>query len=194
MRKLAILTFTTLDNVMQAPMLAEEDRSGGFDGAGWAKPYWDEVMAQVGDKAMADPYEMLLGRRTYDVFSGAVTGDIPPDNSPMTGMKKFVATSRPETLTWANSQALTGDVTAGVAALKQQEGPLLQVHGSWRLIQTLLKSDLVDEMRLWVFPVILGNGKKLFEAGTPPRTFSLVETAATPNGVAMLIYRRMTDA
>ncbi len=193
MRDLAILTFITLDGVMQAPVLAEEDRSGGFTGAGWAKPCWDEVMAQVGEKAMAEPYDMLLGRRTFDNFSGAFAGEVPPDNSPMTAMKKYVATSRPETLGWANSEAITGDIAARVAALKQQGGPLLQVHGSWRLVQTLLQADLVDEMRLWVFPVILGGGKKLFDAGAPPRTFSLVETASTPNGVVMSIYRRKAE-
>ncbi len=143
MRELAILIFQTLDGVMQAPKLPEEDRSGGFGGGGWADPYWDEVMALVGNEAMAEPYDVLFGRNTYDVFAAHAT-----DEHPLPNANKFVATSNPDTLSWHRSTALTGDIAAEVARLKGQDGPLLQVHGSCELVQTLLAHSLVDELRL----------------------------------------------
>jgi dihydrofolate reductase len=185
MRELALLTFITLDGVMQAPKMPEEDRSGGFDGGGWADPYWDEVMALVGKEAMAEPYDVLFGRKTYDVFAAHAT-----DNHPMHNFNKYVATSRPETLDWHNSTPITGDIAAGIARLKEQDGRLLQVHGSCELAQTLLAHDLVDELRLWIFPIVLGAGKRLFGSGAVPADFNLVKTDNTSNGVVMAIYRR----
>lgn len=186
MRELAILTFITLDGVMQAPKMPEEDRSGGFDGGGWADPYWDEVMNLVGKEAMAEPYDVLFGRNTYDAFAAYAT-----DDHPMHNFKKIVATSKPETLGWNNSTPITGDIAAGVARLKEQDGPLLQVHGSCELVQTLLSHNLVDELRLWTFPVVLGAGKRLFGSGAVPVNFKLVKTDNTSNGVVMGIYRRI---
>ena len=185
MRELAVLTFLTLDGVMQAPKLPEEDRSGGFDGGGWADPYWDEVMQLVGKEAMAEPYDVLFGRNTYDVFSAHAT-----DDHPMHNFNKIVATSKPETLSWNKSTPITGDIAAEVSRLKKQDGLLLQVHGSCELVQTLLSHDLVDELRLWTFPVVLGAGKRLFGSGAVPAKFKLVKTDNTPNGVVMGIYRR----
>ena len=190
MRELAILTFQTLafqtlDGVMQAPKMPEEDRSGEFQGGGWADPFWDEVMALVAIEAMAEPYDVLFGRHTYDVFAAYASGD-----HPMHHFKKFVATSKPETLNWNNSMAITGDIATEVARLKQAAGPLLQVHGSCELIQTLLSHDLVDELRIWTFPVIVGAGKRLFGAGAVPTDLKLVKTDSTSNGVVMGIYRR----
>ena len=187
MRELAILTFITLDGVMQAPKRPEEDRSGGFEGGGWADPYWDEVMKLVGKEAMAEPYDVLFGRSTYDVFAAYAT-----DDHAMHNFNKIVATSKPETLGWNNSTPITGDIAAEVARLKQQDGPLLQVHGSCELIQTLLSHKLVDELRLWTFPVIVGSGKRLFGTGTVPADLKLVKTDNTSNGVVMGIYRRIT--
>lgn len=185
MRKLAVLEFITLDGVMQAPKMPEEDRSGGFDQGGWADPYWDQVMALVGKEAMAEPYDVLFGRNTYDMFA-AHAGDTHPMNS----FTKYVATSRPETLPWVNSTAITGDIPTEVARLKRAEGPLLQVHGSCALVQTLLAHDLVDELRLWTFPVVAGGGKRLFGDGAVPAQFSLIKTDHTDNGVVMALYER----
>jgi len=188
MRKLAILTFITLDGVMQAPKMPEEDMSGGFNSAGWADPYWDEVMDLVATEAMDVPYDVLFGRNTYDVFSAHAT-----ENHPMHGFKKYVVTSKPENLEWNNSTAITGDIAAEVKMLKQQDGPLLQVHGSCELIQTLLENDLVDELRLWIFPVVLGAGKRLFGSGSIPAKFNLMKTDSTPKGVIMGLYERRLE-
>lgn len=189
MRELAVLAFQTLDGVMQAPKMQEEDRSGGFDRGGWADPYWDEVMQLVAREAMAEPYDVLFGRSTYDIFSAHAT-----DDHPMHDSMKFVATSEPDTLTWNNSTPITGNIAASVARLKEQDGPLLQVHGSCELVQTLLHHNLVDELRLWTFPVTAGAGKRLFGTGTIPWVLHLVRSATTTNGVMMGIYRRAEES
>ena len=186
MRELAVLTFQTLDGVMQAPKLPEEDRSGGFARGGWADPYWDDVMAQVGRVAMNVPYDALFGRKTYDLFAAHQ----PASGTPLSDAKKYVVTSNPAGLAWQNSVPLTGDVPAEVARLKQEDGPLLQVHGSWELIQTLLDHHLVDEFRLWTFPVVVGAGKRLFAEGFAAEHLDLTRTDVTGNGVVMGIYRR----
>lgn len=191
MRELAILTFQTLDGVMQAPVMPEDDRSGDFDRGGWAAPFWEEVMAQVGREAMAVPYDMLFGRRTYDAFAGYWPNvEANPAADMMNAARKYVVSGGSPDLSWNNSHLISGDIVAEIAALKQQDGPLLQVHGSARLLQTLLAHDLIDEFRLWNFPVIVGSGKRLFEAGAPPRRLKLVKSEQSPNGVVMTIYRR----
>jgi len=184
MRELAILTFVTLDGVMQGVGRQDEDRSGDFTQGGWAMPYWDEVMAQVTTEAMTAPYDMLFGRKTYDLFASSQTG-----NAAMDRAMKYVVTSTPETLSWENSAALGGDLVGEIMRLKQMDGPLLQVHGSWQLIQGLLKHDLIDEFRLWTFPLLLGSGKRLFEDGVPA-SLRLSKTEPCDNGVVMTIYRR----
>ncbi|WP_299327248.1 dihydrofolate reductase family protein [Parasphingopyxis sp.] len=192
MRELAILTFLTLDGVMQAPANPDEDDSGGFAQGGWARDYWDEVMKQVSEEAMNEPYDLLLGRKTYDLFAPHWS-TAPAEERPaiMLNMAtKYVVTSNPDGLDWQNSHAITGDVPDAIADLKAQSGPLLQVHGSWCLIQTLLAHDLIDEFRLWIFPVVLGKGKRLFENGVTLRNLTLAKSAATPDGVTMCIYRR----
>ena len=146
MRKLAVLTFLTLDGVMQAPSGPEEDPSGGFTNGGWAANYWDEVMGQVMEEAMADPYDLLLGRKTYEMFAAHwPSAGADPLANKLNNATKFVATSTLSKLEWNNSVRITGDIAAEVSRLKSQEGPLLQVHGSWQLIQTLLSHELVDE-------------------------------------------------
>lgn len=195
MRELAILTFVTLDGVMQAPAMPDEDRSGGFAHGGWAAPYWDEVMSQVGREAMAQPYDMLFGRKTYDLFAGHwpdVKGD--PAADMMNAATKHVVTSSPDTLNWANSHAITGNITDKVAGLKNQDGPLLQVHGSGELIQALMAADLVDEYRLWIFPTVVGPGKRLFQHSYGHRSLRLSKSEACRNGVVMNIYRRDTQS
>ncbi len=193
MRELAILTFLTLDGVMQGPTSPEEDPSDGFTKGGWAASYWDEVMQQVMAEAMTDPYDLLFGRKTYDMFAASWT-NADDDNPLANGLntaKKFVATtSTTSELVWQNSVRITGDVAEEVSRIKTQDGPLLQVHGSCELIQTLLAHKLIDEFRLWTFPVVLGCGKRLFSQGSVPADLTLVKTDATSNGVVMGIYRR----
>lgn len=187
MRELAILTFLTLDGVMQL----QEDGSGDFDRGGWAAPFWEEVMAQVGREAMSLPYDMLFGRKTYDAFAAHwpnVEGD--PAADMMNAARKYVVSGGLPDLSWNNSHLISGDIPAEVAALKQQEGPLLQVHGSRHLLQTLLTHDLVDEFRLWIFPVIVGSGKRLFDTDAAPNRLKLVKSEHTPNGVVMTIFRK----
>ncbi|MEM7224059.1 MAG: dihydrofolate reductase family protein [Pseudomonadota bacterium] len=190
-RELAILTFVTLDGVMQAPAQPEEDLSGGFQHGGWAGPYWEEVMAQVKQEAMAAPYDLLLGRKTYETFARhfSQAGDQDGEAALLNRARKYVATNSLKVLEWNNSVRIAGDIAAGVAALKAQDGPLLQVHGSWQLIQTLLKEGLIDEFRLWTFPVVVGAGKRLFEESPGLGGLRLVRSAATENGVLMGIYR-----
>ena len=192
MRELAVLTFLTLDGVMQAPVQPEEDPSGGFTHGGWCVSYWDEVMAQVMEEAMAAPYDLLLGRKTYESFAAHwpnVEND--PHADRLNNATKFVATSTLSELEWKNSLPIAGDIAAEVSRLKDQDGPLLQVHGSWQLIQTLLAHELIDEFRLWTFPVVVGPGKRLFGPDTVPADVTLVKTKATSNGVIMGIYRRV---
>lgn len=196
MRELAVITFLTLDGVMQAPMQPEEDLSGGFKHGGWAAPYFDEVMEQVNEVAMSTPVDLLFGRKTYELFAPhwPTVGDDNPHARFLNNAVKFVATSTLDALEWKNSKPVTGDIAAEVAQLKQQEGPLLQVHGSWQLIQTLLANDLIDEFRLWTFPVTVGAGKRLFGQEELPSRLKLVKSAATANGVVMGIYRRADEA
>lgn len=187
MRKLAILTFVSLDGVMQAPKLPEEDSSGGFEHGGWADKYWNEAMALVGEYAMAEPYDLLLGRKTYDLFS--LHNSKNPD-TPLNGYTKYVATNSLSTLSWQNSIPISGNIAEEIAMLKEKDGLLLQVHGSWELIKTLLKNDLVDEFRLFTFPIILGEGKRLFSDGNFPKSLKLIKSKTTSHGVAMNIYER----
>jgi dihydrofolate reductase len=190
-RDLAILTFVTLDGVMQAPSMPEEDLSRGFDKGGWAAPYWEGVMEMVRKEAMASPYDMLFGRKTYDLFS-AHWPDVEdnPVATMMNNARKYVVTSDRSELTWSNSQTVSGDIAQEIKRLKSEDAPLLQVHGSWELIQFLLAKDLIDEFRIWAFPVVAGSGKRLFEHDSQLKVLSLVKSEACENGAVMNIYRR----
>lgn len=192
MRELAILTFLSLDGVMQAPSSPDEDCSGGFEQGGWATEWWDEVMEQVHREAMTAPYDFLFGRKTYDLFAAhwPTVGDDDPTAKRMNDATKYVATSSPGEFEWRNTQVITGDVATEVAKLKQQDGPLLQVHGSGQLIQTLLAHGLVDHFRLWTFPVVVGSGKRLFEGGAPRTRLDLTKSDRTPGGAIMHLYKR----
>ena len=192
MRKLAVLTFITLDGVMQAPGHPEEDTSGDFEHGGWAAGYWEEVMEQVNEEAMAQPFDLLFGRKTYEIFAGHwpnVQNSAHGDK--LNNAIKYVATSTLKELTWKNSTPITGDIATEVSQLKKEEGPLLQIHGSSQLIHTLLANDLIDEFRLWIFPLVLGSGKRLFERGSVPTNMTLLKTQSTADGVVMSIYRRV---
>ena len=189
MRKLVVSTFLTLDGVMQAPGGPGEDDSGGFAHGGWSFHYWDERMGEVMGAAMGTPFDLALGRKTYDIFAAHwphATDD--PGAKPLNDATKYVASrGRPE-LSWDRSVLLEGDVGEAVAALKQEDGPELQVHGSGDLIQTLLRHGLVDEFRLWVFPLVLGNGKRLFADGTIPAALKLVDSRVSTTGVMIGTY------
>jgi dihydrofolate reductase len=193
MREVIAQTFLSLDGVMQAPGGPEEDVDGGFALGGWTFHYWDEMMGTVMDAAFRRPFDLLLGRRTYDIFAAhwpRVSDDDLVADKFNNSAVKYVATSSPDTLTWKNSQALSGDAAAAVAELKRGEGPELLLQGSSQLIQALLKNDLIDEFRLWVFPVVLGPGKKLFGGGTMPGALKLVDLKHSTTGVTIGTYRR----
>ena len=194
MRELATLSFVTLDGVMQSPTSPEEDPSGGFAAGGWGAPYWEDVMPRVYEEAMSEPYDLLFGRKTYDVFAShwPNVGGNDPVAARLNGGRKYVATrSSTHPLPWSESTRITGDVAAEVARLKADDGPLIQVHGSVELIQTLMEHDLIDEYRLWTFPVVVGSGKRLFGDGSVPGDLSLVRSGSTGSGVVMSVYRRV---
>ena len=192
MRELAILTFVSLDGVMQSPSSADEDPSGGFTRGGWAADYWEDAMAQVRQEAMSAPYDVLFGRRTYEIFAGHFPkiGDDNPEARMMNEATKYVATNTLTKLNWQNAVPISGNITSEIAHLKGQDGPLIQVHGSGALIQTLLAAELIDEFRLCTLPVVVGAGKRLFGSGTAAQKLRLSKTASCRNGVVMNIYRR----
>jgi dihydrofolate reductase len=189
MRKLIVSTFLTLDGVMQAPGGPGEDDDAGFAHGGWSVNYWDELMGQVMGEAMSTPFDLVLGRRTYDIFAAHWPRATEEDGAkPLNDATKYVASRGHPTLEWSNSVLIEGDAAGGVAALKEEQGPELQVHGSGNLIQTLLRHDLVDEYRLWVFPVVIGSGKRLFSAGTIPSGLRLVDSKVSTTGVVIGTY------
>jgi len=193
MRKIIVLTFLTLDGVMQAPGGPKEDTSGGFTYGGWTFPYFDEFMGKVMGEQMGHPFDLLLGRKTYDIFASYWPVQDPKTNpvaGPFNHATKYVVSGSHQELTWKNSMLVTGDVVEEIKKLKAQDGPELQVYGSGNLVQTLLKNDLVDELWLKIFPITLGQGKKLFAEGTIPAAFTLTECKHSPKGVIVANYRR----
>jgi dihydrofolate reductase len=190
MRKIIAITHLTLDGVIQAPGGPEEDPSGGFTHGGWSMRYGGEETGQVVGKIMAGDFDLLLGRRTYEIFAAywPYVGDNFIANA-FNQATKFVVTRTLKKFDWANSQPIGGDVGDEIRRLKQSDGPELHVWGSGNLLQTLIAADLVDEFRVWVYPVILGQGKRLFEKGVPPRGLTLVESRQTSDGVLLNTYR-----
>jgi dihydrofolate reductase len=190
MRKIIAITQVTVDGVMQAPGGPEEDPSNGFTHGGWAMPFVDDAARKVIDETITGKFDMLLGRRTYDIFAAywPHQGDNPIAKA-FNKARKYVVTHRPGQLGWKTSQPIGGDVVDEVRRLKASDGPALHVCGSSELLQTLIAAGLVDEHRLWVFPVVLGKGKRLFENGVPARGLSLVATRSTPSGVLVNTYR-----
>jgi dihydrofolate reductase len=191
MRKLVVSTFVTLDGVMQAPGGPEEDPSGGFTHGGWSVNYWDDQMGKVMGEAMSKPFDLLLGRKTYEIFAAywPQAGDT-PGAAELNRARKHVASRTLKRVDWSNSTLIPGDVAAYVAELKKGSGPEVQVHGSGNLIQTLLKNDLVDEFRLWIFPVVLGSGKRLFADGAIPAGMKLADSKTSSTGVVIGTYAR----
>lgn len=189
MRKLIVTTFVTLDGVMQAPGGDNEDTDAGFQYGGWSVPYWDEVMMEIQGINMAPPFDFLIGRKTYDIFAAFWPHAAPEEGAEvMNAMTKYVASRHDPNLEWENSQLLEGDLVEAVRALKEQEGPDIQVHGSQNMIQTLLANDLIDEFRVWTFPVVVGEGKRLFGDGTLPRSLTLTDSKASATGVIISTY------
>jgi dihydrofolate reductase len=189
MRKLVVNTFATLDGVMQAPGGPEEDPTGGFEHGGWSVGYWDDAMGQWMAEFMGKPFDLLLGRKTYEIFAAYWPhARDQPGAEQLNAARKYVASQTLESLEWENSQLLEGEVADAVARLKEQDGPEVQVHGSSDLIQTLLGHELVDEFRVWIFPVLLGTGKRLFGVGTVPAGLELVDSKTSTTGVAFLTY------
>jgi dihydrofolate reductase len=189
MRRLVLNTFITLDGVMQAPGGPDEDPTGGFSLGGWATSYFDdEMMKQM---AESPPYELLLGRGTYEIFAAHWPYDEGPIADHLNSTRKHVASRTLGRVDWSNSTLIEGDVADYVRTLKSEKnGPEIQVHGSPGLIQTLLQHDLIDEYRVWVFPLVIGAGKRLFGDGTIPSGLKLVESKVTGTGVAVSVYER----
>jgi dihydrofolate reductase len=189
MRKLIVSTFLTLDGVMQAPGGPGEDEDAGFELGGWSVNYWDDKMGDVMGAAMGVPFDLVLGRKTYDLFAAYWPRATEEDGAkPLNDATKYVASRSQPTLEWSNSVLIEGDAAEGIAALKKQDGPELQVHGSGDLIQTLMRHNLIDQYRLWVFPVVIGSGKRLFSEGTVPLGLTLVDSHVSTTGVMIGTY------
>jgi dihydrofolate reductase len=190
MRELIVNTFVTLDGVMQAPGGPDEDRSGGFEHGGWSFGYWDEQMQGAMGELMSKPFDLVLGRKTYEIFAAYWPHHADePGAEPLNKATKHVASTTLKDLEWENSRLIEGDVPDGIRGLKEQDGPELQVHGSANLIQTLLEYGLVDEFRLLIFPLVLGTGKRLFDGGTVPAGFEATSSETSSTGVVMATYR-----
>jgi dihydrofolate reductase len=189
MRELIATTFLTLDGVMQAPGGPGEDDDAGFAYGGWSATQWDDRMGEVMDGIMGKPFDLVLGRKTYDIFAGFwPTASEDEGAKPLNDATKYVASrGRPE-LTWDPSVLLEGDAADAVARLKAGDGPQLQVHGSGDLLQTLMRHNLVDRFHIWTFPVLVGRGKRLFADGTVPSALKLVDNVVSTTGVMIGTY------
>ena len=205
MRKIIVKAFTSLDGVMQAPGGPEEDPSGGFEHGGWLPAFWDDEIGVAIDSIFAEPFDLLLGRRTYDIFAAhwphvqqdASAEDFDASSADVSRAfnraTKYVATHRPESLGWQNSQALGADPVARLRDLKKSEGPNLLTQGSSEVLRMLFENDLVDELRLFVFPIILGKGKRVFTSGAAPATLKLAASKVSPSGVFIATYDRVGE-
>lgn len=189
MRKLIVSTFMTLDGVMQAPGGPGEDDDGDFAHGGWSVNYWDDQMGQAMTEAMSVPFDLVLGRKTYDIFAAYWPHATDEQSAkPLNDATKYVASRSHPSLEWSKSVLIEGDVAEGIAALKKGDGTELLVHGSGNLIQTLLRHNLVDEFRLWVFPLVIGSGKRLFSDGAIPAALKLVDSTVSTTGVVIGTY------
>lgn len=197
MRKMIINTFLSLDGVMQAPGGPEEDPTGGFVHGGWSVNYWDEMMMKIMDESMPESFDLLLGRKTYEIFAAHwpfvqndpdVLNQMAADK--LNNARKYVVSKTLPRAEWQNSILIKDDVVNEIAKLKKQDGPEIHIHGSSNLIQTLLKNDLADEIRMWVFPVVLGRGKRLFGGGALSTAWKLTDSKTSSTGVIIAFYRR----
>jgi dihydrofolate reductase len=194
MRNLIVNTFMTLDGVMQAPGGPQEDESGGFAYGGWSVNYWDDKMSEIMNDATSKPFAMVLGRKTYDIMAAYwPTAPEEAGGKVYNDATKYVASRSDRSLEWANSMQIDGDAADGLAALKKEDGPEMQVYGSANLIQSLLPSNLIDEYRLWLFPLVIGSGKRLFGDGTIPAGLKLVDQKVSTTGVVIGTYEPAGD-
>jgi dihydrofolate reductase len=194
MRKLVVGAFVTMDGVMQAPGGPNEDREGGFSHGGWLVPYFDEKFGGIMTDWTKRADAFLLGRKTYEIFAGSWPNSTDPADEAagvLNSRPKFVASRTLDRVDWNNSFLLEGDVAEAVAKLKAQAGGEIQVHGSSELLQTLLAHDLIDTLRIWQFPVVLGSGKRLFGDGAVARGFRLVDTQMNTTGAILNVYERV---
>jgi len=194
MRKIVLNTFVTLDGVMQSPGGPEEDPTGGFTYGGWSFNYWDEMMGKVMSEVMGKSFDLLLGRKTYEIFAAywpnVKTGPDKLTAEALNHARKYVVSRTLAKADWENSTIIKGNVVNAIRDLKKQDGPELQVHGSSNLIQTLLKSDLIDEFRIWTFPLTLGAGKRLFGEGSIPAWLKLLDSKTSSTGVTIAVYAK----
>lgn len=190
MRKVIAITHVTLDGVMQSPGGPEEDPRGGFTQGGWIEPFFDEALDEALGEIMSVEFDLLLGRRTYEIFAAywPYAGDNPIAKA-FNKATKYVVTNRLDRFDWANTHSISGSAVDEIRRLKTSEGPELHIWGSSELLQTLIAAELIDEFRIWVFPLVLGKGKRLFENGVPPRALTLVESRSAPRGVLLNTYR-----
>ncbi len=190
MRKIITTTFMTLDGVYQAPGGPEEDRTDGFQWGGWSFHYWDELGGKIMGEFMAEPFDLLLGRRTYDIFAAYWPQNTsePMVAEPFNKATKYVVSRRSIPLTWENSVLVSGDVVAELKMIKRQSGKDIWVHGSGNLIQTLLANGLVDRMHIWTCPVTVGRGKRLFGDNTPAQGLKMSDCKITSTGVTIATY------
>jgi len=189
MRRLRVGMFVSLDGVIQAPGGPEEDPARGFDHGGWVFPYWDEIVDAAMGEGFARPFDLLLGRKTYEIFAAYWPHQKGEIADPFNAVAKYVATSSVEPLAWQNSVRLEGDVPNAVARLKEGDGPDLLTQGSSVLVRSLLAAGLVDEMLLLVFPVLLGKGKRLFGEDAKPGEWELVDSRTSTTGVTISRYQ-----
>jgi dihydrofolate reductase len=189
MRDLIVLSFVTLDGVVQAPGGPEEDPSEGFDHGGWMVGYWDDEIGAAMGESMAPPFDLVLGRKTYEIFAAHWPHTDDPGAEELNSATKHVASTTLNEVEWQNSKLIRGDVADGIRALKGEDGPELQVHGSGNLIQTLLAHGLIDEFRLKIAPLVLGTGKRLFGDGTTPAGFEVASSRVLSSGVIAATYR-----
>ena len=190
MRKIIVLSMITLDGVMQAPGGPTEDTSGDFEYGGWTVPYVDDFLGQALSEQMGRPFDLLLGRRTYEIFASYWPHQTNPVASAFNKATKYVASTTATKYDWEKTVILKDNVGDQIKKLKEEDGPQLQVHGSGNFIQTLLQNDLVDEFWLKIFPITLGKGKRLFDTGTIPAAFTLIESKISPSGVIIASFKR----
>ena len=190
MRKLVVNTFVTLDGVMQAPGGPEEDPTSNFKYGGWSFNYWDEMMGKTMSEFMEKPFELLLGRKTYEIFAAHwpyIKDD--PTADKFNATKKYVVSKTVNKLNWQNSFLIKDNIAREINNLKNQDGPELQVHGSSNLIKTLTNENLIDLFNIWTFPVAVGNGKQLFGDGTNAFNLKLIDVKSSSTGVVIAIYK-----
>jgi len=192
MRRIVVATFTSLDGVMQAPGGPQEDPIGGFTFGGWTAPHFDDALGASLGEIFSRPFDLLLGRKTYDIFAAHwpyVTDPNEPIAQVFNQVRKYVASRSTPKLAWDNSELLGRDVVASLKKLKGEDGPDLLVQGSSDFLQTLWKNGLVDEFSVLIFPLVLGKGKRLFADGAAPAGLKLVKAQAYPTGVIVANYK-----